>query len=189
MNLHQFQVGQQTFCQESHFNLKLFFFFVFSLETAKAYHRLGCFLCFHETWRREEVKSLCLPSVCEENVWESRHRRNLGQEKYSMSFWPKSWSIQPAPPYLPERLFGWLFFFFFVWCLFSDLDSEKVSFYFFPVFLQSLRAFSRSAGKMLNYKEHPSALFQDVVCSSNTIQCLYKGPGARNELTHIFIKF
>lgn len=59
-------------------------------------------------------------------------------------------------------------------------------FLYFPVFLQSLRAFSRSTGEMLNNKEHPSALFQDVVCSSNTIKCLYKGPGARNK--HIFIK-
>lgn len=61
--------------------------------------------------------------------------------------------------------------------------------FFFFVFSQSLWAFSRSVGKMLNYKEHQSALFQDVFCSSNTIKYLYKGPGARNKLTHIVIKY
>lgn len=43
----------------------------------------------------------------------------------------------------------------------------------FAVFCQSLWAFSSSVVRMLNYKEHQAALFQDVVCYSKTIKCLY----------------
>lgn len=44
----------------------------------------------------------------------------------------------------------------------------------FVVFSQSLWAFSSSVVKILNYKEHQAALFQDAVCYSKTIKCLCK---------------
>lgn len=43
----------------------------------------------------------------------------------------------------------------------------------FVVFCLSLWAFSSSVVRMLNYKEHQAALFQDVVCYTKTIKCLY----------------
>lgn len=62
-------------------------------------------------------------------VCESRHRRNVGQGKYRMSFWPKPWSFQPVLPYLPE---GFFYLFFVVWCLFRPrhLHPAKVFFFF-----------------------------------------------------------
>lgn len=44
----------------------------------------------------------------------------------------------------------------------------------FAVFSESLWAFSSTVVKILNYKEHQAALFQDAVCYSKTIKCLCK---------------
>lgn len=107
-------------------------------------------------------------------VCECRHRRNMGRGKYSMSFWPNLWSFQPVLPYL-ARFFFWRLLFF---CMMFAQGPSSPSTKGFVVFSQSLWAFSRSVGKMLNYKEHQSALFQDAVCSSNTIKCLCKALGA-----------
>lgn len=180
-------ITQRT-CQGSHFNLKLFVLsdksFLGNSQRLSASRR--CF-CFQETRRREEEKSLCLPSVCvymcasqdTEGMWD---RGSTGCH-FDRSLDPFSQCC-----HIFQR-------FFFIYFLLYDVCSDPVIsiqqrfFFFFSVFSQSLWAFSRSVGKMLNYKEHQSALFQDVVCSSNTIKCLYKGPGARNKLTHIVIKF
>lgn len=94
----------------------------------------------------------------------------MGRGKYSMSFWPKLWSFQPVLPYL----FWWLLFF--VWCLLRPhhLHPPKGS----PFSPKACGHFHALSGRCLTTKEHQSALFQDAVCSSNTIKCLCKAPGA-----------
>lgn len=122
-------------------------------------------------------------------VCESRHRRNVGQGKYRMSFWPKPWSFQPVLPYLPEVFFLFIYFLLYDVCSDPVISIQQRFFFFFPSSHKASGHFHALLGRCLTTKNISQLCFRMWFARVTLSNVCIRAPQLGNKLTHIVIKF
>lgn len=183
------QAITQRTCQGSHFNLKLFVLsdksFLGNSQRLSASRR--CF-CFQETRRREEEKSLCLPSVCV-YMCASQDTEGMWDRESTGCHFDRSLDPFSQCCHIFQRFFLFIYFLLYDVCSDPVISIQQRLFFFFPSSHKASGHFHALLGRCLTTKNISQLCFRMWFARVTLSNVCIRAPQLGNKLTHIVIKF